>query len=193
MARKPKSKWIKRTLKLKENHGWECRPGFKIFAADRGAVRFDIPDRWLIFPGDDGSIKFHDRKPPDDNCRLQMTVFYLNDQIDWSGLPLAQMLAGVLDKDDDEDQGHERTRGEIIEVQRERLDLAWTEVRFIDPEEKRPARSRIGLARWSNIQPILTFDFWESDAPRMIAAWDELVRTLVLGDYIEDPTQRVID
>src|SRR5690349_13517915 len=83
MARS-KPKWTKKTLKLKKNHGWQSRPGYNIFVADRGAVRFDFPRSWIIEPGENGSIKFHDKKPPDDDCTLQITVMYLPDGVDWS-------------------------------------------------------------------------------------------------------------
>lgn len=70
-------KWKRQTLKLKENHGWRAKPGYKIFVADRGAVRFDIPQEWIMDPGKD-SIKFHDRTPPDDDCLLQVSVLHLS-------------------------------------------------------------------------------------------------------------------
>ena len=58
-------------------------PGYNIFVADRGAVRFDFPRDWIIEPGENGSIKFHDKKPPDDDCTLQITVMYLPDGVDF--------------------------------------------------------------------------------------------------------------
>ena len=88
---RPKRMWSKKVLKLKENHGWESRPGYSIFVADRGSVRFDFPRTWIIEPTETGSIRFHDRKPPKDDCTLEMTVMYLNDEVDWSQLPLAPL------------------------------------------------------------------------------------------------------
>src|SRR4051812_47263730 len=35
--------WIKEELKLKKNHSWKAPPGYRIFVADQGAVRFNIP------------------------------------------------------------------------------------------------------------------------------------------------------
>ena len=32
-----------------------------------------------------------------------------------------------------------------------------------------------------------------NDTARCKVAWDELLRTLTLGDYVEDPTQRLLD
>lgn len=34
----------------------------------------------------------------------------------------------------------------------------------------------------------LTFDFWEMDAPRCQKAWDTLLKSLELAEYIQDPT-----
>lgn len=64
-----KQRWIKRELKLKENHGWRATPGYKIFVANQGAVRFDIPVKWVMLPGESGSVCFYDREPPADDCR----------------------------------------------------------------------------------------------------------------------------
>jgi hypothetical protein len=186
---KPKRMWSKKVLKLKENHGWESSPGYSIFVADRGSVRFDFPKSWIILPTERGSIRFHDRKPPHDDCVMELTVMYLNDQIDWSRLELGPMLRDVT-----RDESREvLDQSEVFEETRPRLTMAWREIRFLDDIEKREAYSRICLARWSNIQALLTFDFWVDQAHRMRPIWDEVIRTMVLGDYVEDPTQRVLD
>jgi hypothetical protein len=186
---KRKPQWTRRTLKLKEDHGWHAKPGYKIFVADRGSVRFDFPESWIFVPGENGSVKFHDRQPPDDECTLQMTVFYLPDDVDWSGLPLETMLREVTKGGDGV-----LSRSEPANARRPNgLEISWLETRYLDPETRREARTRTGMARWSNIQVLLTFAFWESDTVPMKTAWDEIFRTLVLGDYIEDPTQRLID
>jgi hypothetical protein len=186
---RPKRMWSKKVLKLKENHGWESRPGYSIFVADRGSVRFDFPRTWIIEPTERGSIRFHDRKPPKDDCTLEMTVMYLNDEVDWSGLPLASLTEQLSAEDTREVLG----RGEVVEERRPRLHLAWTSLHFMDENEHREAHSYLCLAKWSNIQVLLTFDFWADDLRRMRPVWDEVLRTMVLGDYVEDPTQRVLD
>ncbi len=185
------SNWLKKTLPLKPGHGWECREGYKIFVADRGAVRFDIPSTWVIEPGKNGSIKLMDRTPPEDDCTLEMTVFYLNDEVDWSGLTVSAMLRGVTDREEDEETV--LGRGEVVEWERGGMQAAWRETRFVEQVQNREAVSRTLLARWSNIQPVFTFSYWVDDEVRMREPWDELLRTLTLGDYVEDPTQRVVD
>src|SRR5262249_24331626 len=150
-------------------HGWTARPGCNVFMADRGAVRFDFPKDWVVIPGG-SSIKFHDRQPPADDCTLQVSVLYLPD-IDWSGLPLSFLVRQLVANDSRDIF----CRGEIVEVRRPRLELAWTEVGFIDPNERQEARSRTCLARWSNIQPLITFDFWAEHAPRVDPVWEDVL------------------
>lgn len=185
MAKPPrKSNWTKQTLRLKDNHGWKSKPGYRIFVADRGAVRFDFPDVWFIRPADDGTIHLHDREPPDDNVRLSLTVIYLRDDVDWSGLKLTTVLKEITSKG-------EREYGPVIEVKHPRHEVMWSETEYPDPELDRLVRSRTALSRYSNIQIVLTLDFWADMSARFGKLWDEILRTLVLGDYVEDPTQRV--
>jgi hypothetical protein len=181
------AKWKREILKLQENHGWKAKPGYKIFVADRGAVRFDFPEDWVFIPGKD-SMKFHDRQPPDDDCLLQVSVIHLHPRIDWSRLPLAQLLEAAIEGDS---RGVTSTRP-LTRVERPDLELVWTETSFIDPVERREARSRTCLARGSNVQPLITMDFWPEHAARFVPVWDEVLRTLVLGDYVEDPTRRTL-
>ena len=45
--------WLKEKYKLKKNHNWKAPDGYRIFVADRGAVRFNIPDGWIVEPDAD--------------------------------------------------------------------------------------------------------------------------------------------
>lgn len=176
--------WDRQELRLKKDHGWTALPGHRILILDRGAVRFDIPQRWQLQFGE-GSVKIYDKLPEKDaNCRLEVSVMYLP-PIDWSGLPLRQLVQDVVigDKRDLTDQGP------IHQDMRPDLELAWTEVVFTDPIEHREARSRICLARSANIQTLITFDFWPEHAERLGRVWDDVLSTLRLGQYVEDPTQ----
>jgi hypothetical protein len=177
-------KWKKQTLKLKENHGWRTKPGYRIFVANRGAVRFDIPRDWILDPQPD-SFQFHDRQPPNDDCRLEMSYLRLPPGIDWSKLPLADLLHHLVK----EEPRKPFQVGEVQNVQRPNLELAWLEMTFMDPAEKREARSRLCLARGANLQPCITMDFWPEDADRVCPVWDEVLRSLQLGMYIKDPTR----
>lgn len=179
------ARWEKRDLRLRENHGWKAKPGYQIFVADRGAVRFDIPQGWIVVPAEN-AVKICDREPPDDTCAIQLTVFRLPSGFDWTGLPLAQMLADATGADPEENDV--LAKGEVVTVERPDMEIAWRETRFLDKTEKREAISRSCVARAHNIQPLITFDFWVDDAPRLYRVWDELLSSLRLGDYVADPT-----
>lgn len=177
-----KQKWTKESLRLKDNHAWSAPEGYRIFVADRGALRINFPDGWVVKPDED-SIKLYDREPPDDNCRLALSYLRLP-PVDLSGLPVDSMIQIALDSE---------TRvvldtAPIVHRDRPGLDIAWTDITFLDPYERRRAFSRICIARGSGIQALITFDFWPEDAARLTPVWDEVVRSLTLGRTIKDPT-----
>lgn len=175
--------WQKQVLKLRDDHTWQAKEGYRIFVADKGAVRFNFPEEWIVKPDSD-SIKFHDREPPDDDCVLACSYMRLP-PIDWSGLPLAQLVREIVDADERE----VISKGEINDEERGALQLSWAEIKFIDPNEKREAYSRVCLAREANIQSLITFDFWANDAARLDAVWTEVLGSLELNLNIEDPTR----
>ena len=178
-------KWEKTTLNLPPGHGWKAKPGYNVFVADRGAVRFDFPAHWVVLPGKDGSIRFHDKRPPADDCVLAVSVIRLPPvQGGWEALvPLEALVAEAVKRD-----GRGATPvGEVVKVSRPDLELAWAELSFIDPNEKRPARSRCCLARARGVQPLITMDYWESDAGQVTPVWDEVLRTLQVGVPVGNP------
>jgi hypothetical protein len=182
------TRWTTKKLPLKEGHGWKAKPGYSIFVADRGAVRFDVPRNWVAVP-QSRSFQFYDRPQPDDDCRLEVSVLYLPPGIDFSDLPVDKALAEVM-----ADQFRDAiARGEIVRARRPDLELAWVEARYIDPVQLREACTRTCVARRGVIQPLITMDFWASDAERFIPVWDEVIRSLQLGVYVKDPTHRRLD
>ena len=66
----------------------------------RRALRFEIPQEWLVEPSRK-SIKFRDAEPPDDTMGLEVTIFYAGYgmNIDWSSLPLHQLIKDVTSDD----------------------------------------------------------------------------------------------
>jgi hypothetical protein len=178
------AKWHGETYKLPKDLKWPVRRGYKSFVADRGTVRFDIPDDWVIEPGDN-SIKFLDKPSPDDTCTLEMSVFHLRPGPDWTKLPLVQLLTDVT-----KDSNFEvLSRREPVYQRRGDLEIVWLETRYVEPEEHREARSRTCMARRGLIQPLFTFAFWPEDARRVLPAWNELLRSLRLGEYVAFPIQ----
>jgi hypothetical protein len=175
--------WVKQTVKLKENHTWRSKPGYNIFVVDRGAVQMYYPERWVVKPASD-CIKFHDREPPDENCVLGLSYLRLPPHIDYSGLPLSQLLQTAT-KDD---RRNLRLSGKVIQLQRSHLEIAWTEARFIDPKLQKEAIAYFALARGARLQCLLTFDFWPGDFLWARPVWDEVLRSIQLGNYLQDPT-----
>jgi hypothetical protein len=176
-------KWHKQTLQLKDNHTWKAKPGYRIFVADRGVVRFNFPEKWVVKPDKD-CIKFHDAEPPDESCVLAFSYLRLPPNIDWRALPLADLLKGSIKGD----PRKLRSTGKVNQTPRTDLEVAWLESTFIDPEEKREAISYIALARGFNLQSLLTFDYWPEDRVRLLPVWQEVLRSVQLGGYIKDPT-----
>jgi hypothetical protein len=177
------SDWTRYTRKMRRDHGWTSLPGHKIFVADAGAVRFDYPQSWVVVPDDD-SVKLHDQPPPDDNCRLAVSFMRLP-PFDFSGLKLSTLVEGAHGGD----KRPVHSYGPIREGRRGDLEWAWREVGFVDPAEKREARSRLCIARRKSIQALITFDFWSDDLAVFTGVWDNVLETLRLAEYIEDPTR----
>jgi hypothetical protein len=125
------------------------------------------------------AIEFHDRPPPDDDCVLKFSLMRLNPNVDWSGVPLAEMLEDLLTKDSPENTlvGKVRTRRKAD------TQIAWLETASIDPQEQREARCWACLALRGNILPFITLDFWPEHASRLRPVWSGIIRTLRLGEY----------
>ncbi|AFZ13491.1 hypothetical protein Cri9333_2632 [Crinalium epipsammum PCC 9333] len=180
-SKKHNLQWLKETLELKEDHNWNSEPGTRIFVAGRGAVRFDVPEDWHFEP-DEKSFRFLDKKPPNDDCRLEVS-FNLLPPGNWAEFPIVPLLRQVL-KDETRDAIEQ---GEIIKLKRQTARIVWTQIKFIDPVEHRPAYSRICIGLGSGVQCLITFDYWEDDAERLTPVWDTVMKSLVLGLYISDP------
>ncbi|MFN7528702.1 MAG: hypothetical protein ACK5QA_14945, partial [Dolichospermum sp.] len=170
------------TLELKPDHHWESPPEYNIFVAGRGAVRFNVPRGWITQP-QEKSFKFTDKKPPDDDCCLEMSYNHLPPN-DWTLFPLKSTLKKIME-DDSRDV---IARGEVITVKRQTAKIMWCEIKFIDTQtEPREAFSRTCVGLGSNIQCLITFDYWADQAEQLIPVWDEVMRSLTLGLYIRDP------
>ena len=174
--------WDKKNLTLKPGHKWKAKPGCKILVTDQGAVRFDVPEAWIVIPATD-SVKIHDKQPPDDDCALAVSHVRLP-PIDWTGLPIVKLLS-----DSTKQIGlHVPKTGAIVEQRRADLAIAWREIHFIDDKEQRPAISRILVGRRKLIQCLITFDFWLTDLDRCNPVWSTVLDTLTLGEFVTDPT-----
>ena len=184
--RKKKPKYKKSTLRLKDNHTWKAPKGYKIVVLERGAVSFNVPQNWLV--AETEPFTMHDAKPPDDNARLAVSYWKFAPGIDWTGLPLDDLLLKST-----ADVGQEiLAQSPIKRSERDDIELLWIEQRFLDAEQQRQAFSRIATGRGFDIHVVITFDLWVDDAPKFEAMWGEVLRSLQLGRVIEDPTQGAI-
>lgn len=178
--------WKTSVHKLPDDHRWEAKPGNNVFVGGAGVIRFDIPTDWIVEPTSD-SIVFHDKQPPDDDCRLQVSIIHLPPGIDWSKLPLTLLLEDAVLKDDPRDL---TVRRDARVVRGRNLELAWIEAGFVDPHEKREARTRACLARGNDVQALITFDYWPEDRQRFAPVWNDVLETLRLGEYVSDVSGR---
>lgn len=174
----------KKTLRLAADHTWKAPVGFKTMVIDRGAVSFNFPEKWIVVKWEP-NLELNDRKPPHDKARFSISYWRLLSGVDWQGLPLTEMLKHAADNSEYETL----SRGEMVQQAREDLEVAWMEQSFLDPNEKREARTRIALARGNGVQVLITFDFWPEDGKRLQPAWEEALRSLQLGRRIADPTK----
>lgn len=186
-------KWQAQKLRLRDDHTWKAPSGYKIVVIDRGAVRFNVPDGWYGEP-QEGRFQLYDRKPPDDQCGIAVTVFNLPKGVDWTGLPLVPLLKDATEHKDPNRKPPEalpidEQHGEVITLPREDIELVYRETRFIDPKELRPAYSRTVVARGFDVMCLFTFVLWLDDAEKLETVWQEFMRSIELGRYVSDPTR----
>ncbi len=174
------------TLRLADNHTWKAPEGYKIFMADRGAISFNIPESWILAQLEP-HVEFHDAEPPNDDARISISFWHTPPGVDWTGLPLADLLA----KSAEGGTVEILSRSGIIRSMRTDLEMVWTEHKFMDPKEKRPAFSRFLLARGWDVHALITFDFWVDDLKKCEPIWEEILRSVQLGRHVEDPTKGI--
>ncbi len=167
-------------LKLKSNHTWKSKPGYSICVIDRGLVRFDYPSNWIVEP-EDGAVHLHDRPPSVESCDLGVSIFRLPAET-IQELSLDDALRDTLSKDRKESQ-----QSEIRHIDRGDLEIAWLEQRYVDAEYKRGARFRVALVRGPALC-LISMNYWANRAPGLERVWDEVLRTLVMGMQVADPT-----
>lgn len=173
-------KFSRTDLPLRRDHLWTATPGFRIAALDRGAIRFEFPQDWFCIPDDD-SVKFYDREPPADSCRLAASRQQLPDPA--NRMSLDDLVTSAARGDS---RGLQQT-AEVVHVRRQAMELAWVEFQFTDLEVKHEARSRFCFARGSGLYALVTLEFWQEDCEKVIPIWDHVMNTLTLGEFILDP------
>ena len=174
----------RQTFQLPKRHRWQAKEGNQIFVANKGDVRFEFPAGWVFDRTSGGkgkSVRFYDGDPPDDNIRLEVSVIHVPDPRAFSA-PLADVLDGSI-----RDIGENCRRSKAFAMQLPQHDLALLDLEYIDPVEKRAAHSLFCLARGAGIHALISLDYWPEDAPVALAAWEDVIGTLHLGEHLEHP------
>jgi hypothetical protein len=176
--------WIKSTVTLPATHSWKSPPGYNVFVADRGAVRFDIPTGWVIRHDQKDTLTIHDVDPPADNARISLTVFRLPPiKGGWKQLPLEKLLYDVCTDAGRMNRKKKSKQSLVINTDhRPDMDLVWVETEWKDEKaDPRMVRSRQLLARARGIQGLITFDFYKEMSDQFLGVWMQLTRSLRLG------------
>ena len=167
-------------LTLKANHSWKCKPGNSICVIDRGVVRFEYPTNWIVEPSE-GSLHLHDRPPSVESCDLGVSVFPIPREA-IQHLSLKETLLASL-----ESEWNPYHQSEIHHAENVEVEIVWLEQQYIDAEHKRDARFRVAVARGSALC-LISFNYWSDRASQLEQVWDEVLRSLVFGVMIKDPT-----
>jgi len=175
-------KWERmKDIKLHPNHRWQSKKGYKQFVADRGAVSFYFPRKWIDIP-DGPVIQFYDKRPPNFNCVLSITSLQLPDSF-LKSLSIVEQLQDLVEKEKFEVV----SRGSMFKEQRDEFDLVWTELCLVDPDKNRNFICRYCIAQGKGVQALIIFKFWASKVRRFNPIWEEIRHSLMLGRYIKDP------
>ena len=177
----------KRTIELAASHRWKASPGHNILVLDAGAVRLEYPNAWRVIPKSN-RIQIHDRPPPDDEGRFQITVFRLPKLAgrSWDDLPVDELLRNAVAGDPRNKKQRKAAESrslvhDVTTVRRPDLEYAWAEHTAPDPENGRPLLGRQVLARARGVQPLITFDYYASRADDYRPVWQHAINTLRLG------------
>lgn len=181
-------RYEKQTIKLSPSHRWKAAPGCRILVLEAGAVRLDYPEMWHVIPKSD-RINIHDRMPPDDEGRFQITVFRLpklDKRESWDRLPVDAMLRDAMTarpkgKHDTKEERQRKVVREVTSVRRPDLEYAWGETIAPDPENGKMILTRQVMARARGVQPLITFDYYVPRADDYVPVWKAVIDSLRLG------------
>ena len=177
-------RWNKKTLRLKEKHGWKSKPGHAICVIDRGRIRFDYPAGWDVSV-EDIQINVRDRPQPDDNCVLSVSRMHIPAELA-DQVPVSELAQGATATEDD----RELLETKVVApgLRADGVELAYTETHYIERKENKEALLRLAVARASGVYCLITFSFWAEDLVKFDPVWKEALRSLTLGLEVKDPT-----
>ena len=177
------AKWQTQSMKMAKNHVWKSSPGYKILVLDRGAARIDIPEGWDVSPGEN-CLEVRDKPGDEGRCLIQITVFPQMQGVDFSTLPLLPLFEQVTGGDEMDII----VRGQVFQERRKDLEIVWRETRYIDPEEKREACTRNCFCRRVGIHVLISFSNWPEDVEEFPPAWEAVLRSLRVGEFVDPKT-----
>jgi len=149
---------------------------------NRGAVRFDFPNSWIVGV-DSRYVRIVDRKPPEDRCGLIVSCRQVS--LRMMDAPMHELLRDVTAEDEEDPSAS--VCGPIIRLFRPPLEAAWRQMRLIERFKGRDVCTRICMARGGRALATIIFDFWPEDELNLHEVWSNLLETLAVGDFIEDP------
>jgi len=130
MSEAPKH-FEKTSVPLPAGHGWRCKEGNSLFVADRGAATFEIPSGWVVRHDQNQTLCIHDRPPPDDACRISLTIFHLPPVRGGWGVALSDLIQQLEEMErsspGDKTSSPARRRDAIHTERRPDLELVWTD------------------------------------------------------------------
>jgi len=168
-------------FQLAPNHIWKAAPGCRILVVDSGGVRCDIPQEWIVY-----SPRRHvfviDRFPPDNRCLIAISCKRVSPEV--MTIPILSVLEEWVRSED----RPVVERGAPVCFRRWPLQAAWLQLRIAGVEANRDMTTRICVARADGTHALIVCDFDSECENAADVAWRTLIDTLVVGDYIADPT-----
>lgn len=171
---------IKR-LQIKDRHNWKCKPGNQLCVLDRGAARFEFPDSWVL-EVKDGTVTLHDRPAGIEACDLCVSILNVPG-LAVNELALDDLLVRSLDSN-----RQVTGQSEIYRRDSGGVEIAWLEQKYFEETQQRPAKFRVALARSPELHCLISLNYWAERAGSLERVWDEVLDTLVLAVYVQDPT-----
>jgi hypothetical protein len=172
--------WPMDVFQLASNHLWTAAPGCRVLVIDDGAVRLDIPNEWIVY-APHRHVFVIDRFPPKN--RVLLTISCTRVTSDIAAFP----LQGVLDEWI-KDEGRVVLETHPISLRRLPVEVLWLQIRVRDPDTGSGKCKRLCAARADLTQAIIVFEFDPEEETSFDPHWRTMMDTLVVGDYIADPT-----
>jgi hypothetical protein len=168
-------------LQLDPNHYWKAEPGCRILVVDNGGLRFDFPREWMVYsPG--RHVFVIDRVPPENRVLMAISCRRVGPSV--MALPMGVLLQEWIVSD-------ERSvveRMAPVRFHRWPLEVAWVRMRVEDRDRGREVFTRICVARADSTHAIVTCDSLPEDEATISPVWSTVLKTLKIGEYIDDPT-----